>query len=147
VPTITTPLIAAALALALAGLAASACSDDAAALTVDEWRTQADAVCAAGNERAEAAYASVGEHATDAAVARLYVEELLPNIRQQVDELDGLQAPAAIRDDVDGLLGAAREALVVAEEIGADELLGATDPFLEVSSRAQSLGLRNCGDR
>jgi hypothetical protein len=127
-------------ALALPVLAA-ACGDEAEALTADEWVTQADAVCAAGNERAEAIY---GENAEP---TEAMMRDLIDNISEQIDDIDDLAAPDEIGDDVDALVAEARRAIGEIEAMSFDELMGNEDDLLAETSRlARELGLTECGD-
>jgi hypothetical protein len=132
----TTFSLAAGLGLAVV---ASACNDDAAALTRDEWVNQATAICAHAEVRAGTAFETFDEPTA-------IRDELVRIVREQVDRLDALAAPAELRPDVDALAEATRAAVDEAAALDVGQLDAADDDlFAEADRLAASLGVTECG--
>ena len=132
-----------ALAVATAG-----CGEDADRLSAEEFRRQADAICAAANAEIDEAASEVlfsGGEPSDEDVAAFVTERLLPNIREQIADLRALNPPEELEDAVDQLLDDAETMVGVAEEdpgsVFADE-----DAFADVGRQAAELGLPACAD-
>ena len=135
-------------ALALAG---AACGDDENRLSAEDFRAQANEICAdfnrADDDAAEEFFGNE-EPSTEDVVA-FFEDSALPRARQLLDDLDELGPPESLEDEVDELLAAAREALAEVEqgiEEDPERLFEGDDPFADVDARAIELGLDSCVD-
>ena len=171
------PRITALLALALAaGLIAAGCGDDddettTAATTTpttttagatgatgatgeplskDEFITEADAICEAGDQEidAEAQDFFPEGGSPGAAEEEAFVSEVVvPNIQEQLDGIAALTPPEGDEDEVQAILAAAQQAV---DELEEDPSAlsgggGGGDPFAEANRLAQDYGLKACG--
>lgn len=136
---------AAALALAL-GVAAGCGGDSGdSALTPEQFREQANAICAAGNARIDAAAPDVRGGPPTGADARAFLDVVTSDVRVQIDEISALAAPEELREDVDALLAGARAAVETIESEGPEALFGGgPDPFAAVDVTARRIGLNAC---
>jgi hypothetical protein len=136
--------LACAAAVAVAGTAGCGGDDDS-ALTRDEFVTQANAICAAGNAKIEAAVpeSSSGPPSGDAG-ARFY-ETIVDETQGTVDGIAALEPPDEMKADVDAMVAAAREVVSEMRATPADTFFQTNeDPFAEVNQVASSLGLDDC---
>lgn len=133
-------------AVVAASVIGAACSDEAAALTQDEWVEQADAVCAASEARFAQVYDEVGDDPTPAEIEDLFAAVLV-EVGVQVDGIADLAPPATIRTDVDAFLAEARAALVEAGSLDAQQAYAAeASPFDHALALANDLGVTACGE-
>lgn len=144
-----TPMILAALLAALA-LIAAGCggSDDAdEALTKEEFITQADEICAAGDEEITAtANEEFGELKEEPPVSEqeaFLADVVAPNYEDQLAQIRELNPPEEDAEQVDELLGALED-LIAQLRDEPTAVLEATEPP-EASTLAQDYGLQNCG--
>jgi hypothetical protein len=138
--------LACAAAVAVTGLAGCGGDDDgSAALSRDEFVTQANAICAAGNAKIEAA---VPENATgppSGDAGERFYETIVDETQGTVDGIAALEPPDEITSEVDAMVAAAREVLTEMRATPADEFFQTNeDPFAEVNEVASSLGLDDC---
>jgi hypothetical protein len=137
--------------LAVAGtiVAGTAGSAFAGPLSSREFKRQANAICAEGNQQIEAAaeqiFAGLSENqqpspeqlAAFAAVA-------IPSIKQQVESVAALEEPKSLQAKVRKLIRTARAAVAKIEanpSLLADE---ENDPFAATNKQLKKLGLREC---
>jgi len=119
-----------------------------AALTQEEWVSQADTICAAGNKETDAVADELfgGQRPTQAEIEQYATDVLIPSIQGQIDGIRALTPPAEIADDVTTFLDDADAAL---DEVRADPgVIAASDgagPFADVNEEAKALGLEECG--
>lgn len=135
--------------LALASLTFAACGGED-ALTEEEFVAQANEICAAGNERVDAAAEDVfGDIASGEEPSQEQLQEFLDtftdDIEGQIDDIEALSPPDDMADDVDAFLEAASDKLTEVRDAGPEVLLSEEDPFAEVSIMAEDLGLTECG--
>ena len=135
-------------ALALAG---AACGDEENRLSADDFREQANELCAefnrADDEAAEEFFGDE-EPSTEEVVA-FFEDSALPRVRQLLDDLDELGPPESLEEEVDELLATARDALADVEQGIEEDPVGffeGDDPFAAVDARAIDLGLDACVD-
>jgi hypothetical protein len=135
---------------------AAGCGDDetstessstAASITKEEFLTQANEICAAGNKEIDAGAqeAFSGGKPSKADIEQFATETLLPSVESQVEEIRALGVPAGDEDQVNAILDAADQAV---EETKADPTLAASesgDPFAEANKLANDYGLNECG--
>jgi hypothetical protein len=128
-------------------LASAACGDDD-RLTAEEFVEQANERCAAfrleDDAAAEEAFSGDAEPSEEDIQA--FLDGAIPRVQELLDDLDDLEPPAELADDVDALLEDGRAALAELEAGGAALLLSGEDPFEEVDRQALALGLDNCVD-
>ena len=141
-------LACAVVALVLGG---TACGDDEDRLSAEEFRTQANELCADfGAADDDAAQEFFGDDEPSAEeVAAFFEESALPRVRALLDDLDELVPPESLEQDVEDLLDDARAALAEVEQAVEEDpeaFLAGEDPFAEVDARAVELGLDNCAD-
>lgn len=151
-----------------AGLLAASCADDAEALSKQQFVEQANAICAASNERIdplfERVYADLDDVDLNDPDSRFVIfrrfdeamDEVLPIIEQQLDDIGVLQPPAEDEELIDTLL--ADQEAAIAEFAGLMEaaadgdavalaaLETDEDPFDEIDRRARDYGLDACGE-
>jgi hypothetical protein len=130
---------------------AVACSDDEERLSEDEFLEQGNAICKEGNDALDAAFEELevgpdGQPSQDAVVA-LFEDTLIPNVSDQVEQLDELNPPEELEDDVDALVDDAEAAIAEIDEMIADDpeaFFEGEDPFEAVNEQAGELGLTEC---
>jgi hypothetical protein len=141
----------AALALAgtiVAGTAVSAFADP---LTSRQFKKQANAICAEGNQQIEAVAKqtfgnlSKGQEPTAEQLAT-FAAAAIPNIEQQIEGVAALEAPKSLEAKVKKLVTTARAALA---KVKADPSLVTevkNDPFKAANKQAKKLGLKDCAE-
>ena len=139
----------AALALAgtiVAGTAASAFADP---LSSGEFKKQANAICAEGNQQIEAVAEqtfgnlSKGQEPTAEQLAA-FAAAAIPNIEQQVEGVAALEPPKSLKAKVKKVIKSARVAVA---KIKADPSLLADekhDPFAATNKQLKKIGLKEC---
>jgi hypothetical protein len=157
-----------AIAAVAAGLLAASCADDAEALSKQQFVEQANAICAASNERIDPLFERVYADLDDVdlndpdnrfVIFRRFdeaMDEVLPIIEQQLDDIGVLQPPGEDEELIDTLL--ADQEAAIAEFAGLMEaaadgdavalaaLETDEDPFDEIDRRARDYGLDACGE-
>jgi uncharacterized Zn finger protein len=135
-------------------------SDETASLTKSEFIKQADSICKKGSEEVRAEFATylkenkikeIGKGGESKAEADARIEEVIeaaiPTLRQQLDGIRALAAPAAIEAQVDAYLAAAEEGIETGEKDPV-ELFTATGKVLAKSDKlAKEIGFKVCGNR
>lgn len=145
------------LAVGAIGIAA-ACggSDDSesSGLSAEEFRSQADAICAKYDEQTDAIAAPGGPDEVEA-----YFTEVIPIQQQQLTELQALEPPEDLSARFDEATGLLEEQISLAQQ-AVDQISGGTDPATAVQSfsdeadangdrldaLATELGLTECGN-
>lgn len=123
--------------------ALSGCGDDDSGLTAAEFRTEANAICAAGGEEIHTAFFSLGEDATpeDMQVA---FDTVISVSYRQLDDIEDLAVPSDLANQVDELLQQGRSDTGDAEAMGLGFFESEDDPWETTSKLAQGLGLDAC---
>lgn len=126
-------------------------TDETVTLTKAEFIKQGDAICQQGNDRSEEEAEEFAEEngftlekASDEQLEEAVAEVLVPNLKQQAEEIDALGAPEGDEEQV--------EAIVVSLEGAADEI--ADEPGVvfdgevleEPEELAQDYGFKVCGE-
>jgi hypothetical protein len=135
-------------------LFAGACGDDGTRLSKAEFLKQGNATCKATNDKIDTASAkkfpNQDEQPDPAKFKTFATETLIPDLRQEVDDLDDLKPPKDLQDDVDHLLSDVRDALDnVKEDVNEDTaafLNSESDPFADAKKKANDIGLTVCGE-
>ncbi len=146
-----------AMAAAVVALGIAGCGDDdegssegsstTASITKEEFQTQGNEICAAGNKEIDAGAQSTfsGGEPSQAEIETFVTETVIPSIEGQVEYLRGLGVPAGEEDQINEILDAAAQAV---EDAKADPALltnEKTDPFADVNKLALDYGLTECG--
>lgn len=154
-------LILAAFIVAAAGVLAGGCGDDdattttsstteaAGSITIEQWRAQADRICAEGDRgQQQAAERLFGEAAPSQAELEEFGEAvLIPSLQAQHDAIAALPRPQAEAGRIDEMLDFLQDGI---DAIAADPsvLVEGTDSvpaIAQTTERAQALGLTECG--
>ena len=130
------------------------CGDDDNALSEQEFLEQGNAICAAGNERLDAAFEDLdleeGEEPSAEQMATLLLDEFVPDVQSQIDDVRALEPPDELADAVDEFLDNAQATLDDLEQQAADDPSSVfsedEDPFAEVNAQANEIGLTECAD-
>lgn len=131
--------LACAATVAVIGIAGCGGGDDA-ALSRDEFVTQANAICAAGNAKISAAVP------TDGPPGQELYEAVVDETQHTIDGVAALEPPEDMASDVDAMIAAANEAMSQVRATPAAEFFAGTeDPFAAVDAKADELGLTECG--
>jgi hypothetical protein len=138
--------------LALAGTIVAAMASAAAAkpLTANQFKKEANAICAEGNEEldalAEQVFGDLAEdEVPDEATLQEWADAFVPNIEGQIEDIDALEEPKSLSKKVDKFLAEALRALDVVED-DPSILTGDTDPFAKTSKLANKVGLAKCAE-
>jgi len=130
------------------------CGDDDEALSEQEFLEQGNAICAAGNERLDAAFEDLdlgeGQEPTAEQMATLVLEGLVPDVQSQIDDISALEPPDEMADAVETFLDDAQATLDELEQQATDDPSAVfsedEDPFAEVNAQANAIGLTECAD-
>ena len=137
--------------IASAGLTACG-DDDEERLSKADFLEQGNAICDAGNEEVDKAFASIspdGEEPPMEDIVAMFEDTLIPSVRGQIDDLRALNPPADLEDDVNKMLDDASDAI---DEIEArldddpDAVFDGEDPFEKVNAQAAAIGLTSCAE-
>ncbi len=126
--------------------ASGATGGESAALTVDEFVAEGNAICAAGNDDLDAlANETFTAEQPTADQIEQFAGVLVVNVQGQIDALRALSPPEELAGDVDTFLSDAEEVL---GQVEADPALletsDSSDPFIDVNAQAEELGLIEC---
>jgi hypothetical protein len=130
----------------VAGTAAAAFTDS---LSSGEFKKQANAICAEGNQQidtaAEQVFAGLSENQEPSPEqVAAFATVAVPNVKQQVEDVAALQPPKSLKAKVKKLVKTARAAVAKVEanpSLLADEK---NDPFAATNKQAKKLGLKEC---
>lgn len=143
-----TPMILAALLAALALIAAGCGGDDEGeALTKEEFITQADEICAAGDEEitatADEQFGELEEEPPVEEQEAFLTDVVAPNYEDQLAQIRELNPPEEDAEQVDELLSALEDLIAQLRDEPSAVLEATEAP--EASTLAQEYGLQNCG--
>ncbi len=139
------------ISLALGGVAAcGGDDDDSEALSLDDFVSQADAICAEMETELDAAgeeaFGSATELPSEEELTAFVDDEVIPRVQSQIDAISALEPPAEIADDVDDLIETAESELEALKDN--DDLTtlfsNNEDPFTESNAKSGELGLTDC---
>lgn len=124
-----------------------ACVGGSAALTREEFVAQANAICAAGDAKIQAAAPAMsGEQMPSAEELEAFYGDIVAVSQEIIDELDALVPPEELRAEMESLITDAR---AVMDEIKTQDtatfFAAEEDPFAAVNARALAMGLTACG--
>jgi hypothetical protein len=129
-------------------------SETTASLSKAEFIKEGNAICAEGNQAAEAEVEEflkdknlpANEAPSEASLVEAVEQVFLPNIRQQLDELRALGVPSGDREQVEEMFEAIEKALQKGEENPNSLLVEGGGPFTEANKLAREYGLDKCGE-
>jgi len=147
--TLATVGVVALLSAALVGCGSSDGTSSDKKLTAAQFRTQANKLCADADKDTESFGSSISESSSDSDVTEA-IDKTVARNDKLVNDIDALNAPSDLADDVDSMLDSVRDALKVLDKItSVQDLVTASkgaDPFAEVNTKAKALGLDTCAD-
>jgi hypothetical protein len=128
-------------------------TDETVTLTKTEFIKQGDAICKEGNKEIQEGfkdYAEENDLPQDKAPSNDQGVEItetviLPNVKQQAEEISDLGAPEGEEKQVDELVTALEDAVAEGEEDPESLFKGSTDPFGKVNRLADDFGFKVCG--
>ena len=117
-------------------------------LTKEEFITEADQICAAGDETITAAGDSLGQSPSNADLEQFTGDVIVPSIQSQYDAIAALPVPEGEEEQVAELLSALQSGI---DELEADPSLitagdSAESPFAGANKLAKKFGLTDCGE-
>lgn len=141
-----------AIALIVAGCGSSS-DDTTASLTKAEFIAQADAICKKGNDEIESEFNAFAkendikenEEPSKEQGAELVETVLVPNVKNQSEEIRDLGAPSADEEEITAMLDALDEGVEEAEAEPETVFTSKTDPFGPANKIAKEYGLKVCG--
>jgi hypothetical protein len=139
-------LVGAALVMSVLGFG---CGDDdgGSDISKDDFIEQANAICEAGSADLQEASEGFDENSTQEEIADFVTDVLVPNVRDQIDEIRDLGFPEGDEDELESIFDDTEEQLdEIADDpeafIGAD----AEDPFADINQRMSDYGLTTCAE-
>lgn len=128
------------------GLVAAGCGgdDEPEPLTKAEFTTQANKICSDGNDELEAAAEELGDAPSEEEIEEFVTDTVLPNIKEQHDDLADLAAPEGDEDEVEAILAALQDGIDTIEDDTAGTITSGEDPLGEASELAGEYGLTEC---
>jgi hypothetical protein len=136
--------------LLLAGLVVAGCGSSSSststettvALTKAEYAKQGNAICEAGNKKAETESKALGNNPSKAEFEKFVSETEVPNIQQQINGVATLKAPAAYEATAKELITTAQATL---NKLKADPgLIAKGGLFASTNKLAKEVGLTAC---
>lgn len=116
-----------------------------AALTKDEFITQADALCKTGDEVINTAGQAFGSSQPSGAELKQFVDTtLVPTIQSELDGIKSLTPPAGDEDQVNQIVTDVEDALAQTKD-DPSSVLQQTGPFDKANQDAGDYGLKVCG--
>jgi hypothetical protein len=117
-----------------------------AALTKEELSAQGNAICAAGNEKMDAAMPDWSQGEPAAPTAEAFYNTVTSEVTTMIEGLRGLTPPAEVEADYAAMLTEADAALAQIKADGLEAFLAQEeDPFAAANEIANKIGLTVCG--
>ena len=116
-------------------------------LTKEQFVTEADAICKAGDKKIDQAANETfsGGQPSQQEQEQFVTEDVVPNIQAQVDGIRALTPPEGDEEDVAAILDAAQAAIDQVQSDPGALTEGSDDPFTEANQLAKDYGLKVCG--
>lgn len=127
-----------ALSFALAG-----CGGDS-GLSAEEFRTQADKICADAEEKSGDLFAGLSASSSEADLVAA-LKKIADLLDEQSDKIDDLAAPADLEEKVEAMLESLREGADKIRDDGLALIKSGANPLAEATEKATDLGLEDCG--
>ena len=123
-------------------------------LTKAEFIKQGDTICKEGNKEIQKGFEEyveendLPENKEPSAEQGVELTEtvILPNVKQQAEEIRDLGAPEGDEEQVDELVTSLEDAVAEGEDDPESLFEGKTDPFAEVNEIATDYGFKVCGE-
>jgi hypothetical protein len=138
-------------ALAVAGCGGDDDSTSAAtsttALTAEQWASQADQICTAGDQEQNSAandFFAPGKQPTDEQLQRFATEVVIPSIEAQIDGVAALPRPEDEADQIQEFIDQANSDLDALKDDPSVLTDGSGNPFADTTPLAKDLGLTEC---
>lgn len=129
----------------LAGGILAACGDSDDSLTEEAFRESANEICTVGGDEIHEAFFSVfGEEEPTPEAMQAALDTVMSVSRRQLDDVEGLDEPESLRDDVTALLAQGRSDTDDAEAMGLEFFNNEDDPWTRTNELARELGLDAC---
>jgi len=113
------------------------------AISKDDYLTKANAICAAGTAKIDAAGAKLGDSPSAAAIKAFVVKTLVPNVTSQIAAIRKLGYPPGDKAQLSAIFTAGEA--VLAKIVKNPQLAtGSTDPFAAVNEKLSAYGLHSC---
>lgn len=134
--------------LAIAGttvlaLALASCGGGPKTLTASQFRTQAQAICAAAQKDVKSYGDGFSATPTDAQIT-VAVGKLYDRVNKEADQIAALNEPANLTKDVTAMLVDVRAGAKKIKDLGAGILTATQNPFVDANTKAKALGLTGC---
>jgi hypothetical protein len=113
------------------------------ALTEAEFRSQANAICAAADEDVEEIYDDIPESPSEAETTAL-IGAMMDRFRQMVGDLEDLEPPASLSGAFAEMLEKSRSGLEKVDEAEIEEFNTMENPFTAAGAQAGELELDDC---
>ena len=129
-------------------LTMAACDGGGERLTEEEFVSAANEACTEGNEEIQAAADEIGSSGQQPTEDQLegFVDSIVDAIQGQIDDIDELNPPEDMEEDVDALVAELQSSLDALEEQGAEALRSEENPFTDANEIAGDLGLTVCAE-
>ncbi|MET3961837.1 hypothetical protein ABIE44_001771 [Marmoricola sp. OAE513] len=139
-----------ALATSFAGCGSDSKDDDkgeSKTLSVADFKEQANKLCKEAGEDTAKFGEDISESSSDADVSDA-IDKTVDRNKKLVEDIDDLEAPDSIEDDVDSMLDSVEDGLKQMGEVSSLQDLMAFDPtggsFKDANDKATALGLPDC---
>lgn len=129
-------------ALVLA-FALSGCGGDS-ALSPEEFRTQADKICADFEDKSDEMFSGISASSTEDELVEAF-KKVADLLEQQADQIDDLAAPEDFEADVEAMLESLREGADKIRDDGLELIKSGENPLEDATKKAKDLKLEDCG--
>lgn len=128
------------------GLAVTGCggSDEAPAISHDDFVTQANEICADASAELQEAGADLTDTSSEEDLIAFIEDTAIPNFQGQHDDIEDLGAPEGDEDDVDALLTALQDGIDAVSDDPSAFIVEGADPFADANEAATELDLTDC---
>ncbi len=110
-------------------------------ITKDDFIVQANSICVAGDARAE----EFTDPTTEDEAVDLILNDVLPNISEQISDIRDLGFPEGDEDELNGILDDA-DAIIADISADPEAFLSEENPFGEVNAGLEAYGITECAD-
>ena len=139
-------IIAGACALALLVTACGSSGGSEKTIAKADYVKQANAICAAASTDLDKVSSKIGADATEADLEKFLTDDLVPNVKGQIDKLRDLGYPEGDKATLSGILDDADQVLDDISKDPATYIKNVDkDPFVEVNKGFSAYGLTDCG--
>jgi hypothetical protein len=115
------------------------------AITKPDFVTKANAICAAGSKKVDAAGAKLGNKPTDKQIKAFVLGVYVPNIAGQIASIRKLGFPSADKAQLTAVFKKADQVLAGVKKNPAAAASSDTNPFADVFPELDAYGLTDCG--